>query len=177
MSMGAQDLVQTVCTVLCKTLTPAQAEEILAVTQPRAIPSGNIVFREGEEGSGLFLLLKGSVEVVKQGPNSIAQQLATVEAPSVLGEMSLVSERRHSATVRATRDCEFQVLAREDFLRLLERDNLAAHKLVGAIAEVLARRLRRMNEMAMELLSRADAPPPMEELARFKQKLFSEWSF
>ena len=175
--MAAQDLVQTVCTVLCKSLTPAQAEEILAVTRPRSVPAGNIVFREGEEGSGLFLLLKGSVEVVKQSPNGVAQQLATVDAPSVLGELSLVSERRHSATVRATTDCELRVLARDDFLRLLERDNLAAHKLVGAIAEVLARRLRQMNDMVMDLLGRNDTSPPVEELARFKQKLFSEWSF
>ena len=174
--MTSRDLVQTVCTVLFKTLTPSQAEEILAATQPRSVPSGNIVFREGEGGTGLFLLLKGSVEVVKQGPNGVTQQLATVDAPSVLGELSLVSERRHSATVRATTDCEFRVLAREDFLRLLERDNLAAHKLVGAIAEVLARRLRRMNDLTLELLGRSD-PPPVEELARFKQKLFSEWSF
>ncbi|MEK7709451.1 MAG: cyclic nucleotide-binding domain-containing protein [candidate division NC10 bacterium] len=174
--MTSQDLIQTVCTVLCKTLTPSQAEEILAATRPRSVPAGSIVFREGEEGSGLFLLLKGSVEVVKQGPNGPSQQLATVDAPSVLGEMSLVSERRHSATVRATTDAEFRVLARENFLRLLERDNLAALKLLGAIAEVLARRLRRMNDMAMELLGRSDTPP-MEEMARFKQKLFSEWSF
>ena len=175
--MAAQNLVQTVCTVLCKTLTSSQAEEILAATRPRSVPAGNPVFKEGEDGSGLFLLLKGSVEVLKQGPNGQTQQLATVDAPSVLGEMSLVSERRHSATVRATTDCEFRVLGREEFLRLLERDNLAAHKLIGAIAEVLARRLRRMNDMAMELLGRSDTPPPVEELARFKEKLFSEWSF
>ena len=174
--MTVQELIQTVCTVLCKTLTPPQAEEILAATQPRSIPAGSALFREGEEGSGLFLLLKGSVEVVKQGPNGQTQQLATVDASSVLGELSLVSERRHSATVRATTDCEFRVLGREEFLRLLERDNLAAHKLIGAIAEVLARRLRRMNDMTLELLGRSDAPP-VEELARFKQKLFSEWSF
>ncbi len=175
--MAVKDLVETICTVLCKTLTPAQAEEILGATRPRSVLAGDIVFREGEEGSGLFLLLKGSVEVVKQSPNGTAQQLATVDAPSVLGEISLILERRHTATVRATADSEFRVLAREEFLRLLERDNLAAHKLVGTIAEVLARRLRRMNEMAIDLLGRGDALPPMEELARFKQKLFSEWSF
>jgi len=174
--MPIDNLVQTVCTVLCKTLTHSQAEEILAATQPRLVPAGNIVFREGEGGTGLFLLLQGSVEVVKQGPNGVTQQLAAIDGPSVLGELSLVSERRHSATVRATTDAEFRVLGREDFLRLLERDNLAAHKLIGAIAEVLARRLRRMNDMAMELLGRSDTPP-VEEMARFKQKLFSEWSF
>ncbi len=175
--MTDHDLIQMICTVLCTSLTRAQAEEILAATRPRSIPAGGIVFREGDDGSGLFLLLRGSVEVVKQGPNGVTQPLAAVEAPSVLGEMSLVAEPRHSATVRATTDCEFRVLAREEFRRLLERDSLAAHKLIGAVAEVLARRLRRMNEMAMELLGRGDAPPPMEELARFKQQLFSEWTF
>lgn len=174
---SASGLIRTICTVLCPALTAPQAEEILAATRPAAVPAGQDVFREGEEGSGLFLLVTGSVEVLKRGPTGAPQRLATVEAPSVLGEMSLVSERRHSATVRATTDAEFLVLAREDFLRLLQRDNLAAHKLTGAIAEVLARRLNRMNEMAMELLVRDDAAPPVEELARFKQKLFSEWAF
>jgi CRP/FNR family cyclic AMP-dependent transcriptional regulator len=175
--MATKDLVQTVCTVLCRTLTHAQAGEILAATRPLEVAAGHLVLREGEEGSGLFLLLEGSVEILKEGADGSSKRLATVTAPSVLGEMSLVSERRHSATVRATTDCEFRVLPRDSFLRLLERDSLAAHKLVGAIAEVLARRLRRMNDMVTELLGRADTPPPVDELARFRQQLFSEWSF
>jgi len=173
----SQRLIQTVCTVLCRTLTPSQAEEILAVTRPRSVSAGSTVFREGEEGAGLFLLLKGSVEVTRQGPEGTMHKLATVEAPSVLGEISLVSERRHSASVRALTDCELHILPRNEFLRLLERDNLAAHKLVGAIAEVLARRLRQMNDVAMELLVRNEGAPPVEELTRLKEKLFSEWFF
>lgn len=175
--MTAQDLVETVCTVLCKSLTRAQAEELLSATIPLTVPPKGLIFREGEEGTGLYLLLKGSAEILKHNRVDAEQQIATVEAPTVLGELSLVTNSRHSATVRALTGCELRLLERERFRGLLQADNLAAHKLVRTIAEVLARRLLRMDEKVMELLATRDGPPPVEELARFKHKLFSEWSF
>ena len=95
----------------------------------------------------------------------------------MLGEMSLVTDRRHSATVRAQTDCEFRLLTKRDFLRLLEQENIAAYKLLATIAEVLARRLYRMDEKALELAAQRDRAAPVEELAAFKEKLFSEWTF
>jgi len=175
--MTPQDLIQTVCTVLCKTLTRPQAEEILSATIPLNVPPKGLIIREGEEGTGLHLLLTGRAEILKHGLEGAEQQIATVEAPTVLGEMSLVTDSRHSATVRALTDCELRLLRKEKFHGLLEADNLAAHKLVCTIAEVLARRLLRMDEKVVELLSQREGPPPVEELARFKHKLFSEWSF
>jgi hypothetical protein len=34
-----------------------------------------------------------------------------------------------------------------------------------------------MDDKVVELARRRDCPPPVEELAAFKQKLFSEWNF
>lgn len=175
--MTPQELLQTVCTVLCKTLTRQQAEEILATTVPLTVPAKGLIIRQGDEGTGLYLFLQGRAEILKQGREDAEQQIATVEAPTVLGELSLVTENRHSATVRALTDCELLLLGKEKFRQLLEADNLAAHKLVCTIAEVLARRLLRMDQKVLELLGQRNGPPPVEELARFKQKLFSEWSF
>ncbi len=175
--MTSQELIQTVCTVLCKTLTSPQAKEILSATIPVTLPPTGLIIREGEEGNGLYLLLKGRAEILKQDLEGAAQQIATVEAPTVLGELGLVTDSRHSATVRALTECELRLLGKEKFRRLLQADNLAAHKLVCSIAEVLARRLLRMDEKFLELLNQREGSPPVEELARFKHKLFSEWSF
>lgn len=175
--MKPQDLLQTVCTVLAKNLTRQQAEEILSAVLPLTVPATGLIFREGDEGAGLFLLLTGSVEILKQDPDGAEQRIATVDAPTVLGEMSLVTDGRHSATARALTECELRLLGKQRFRRLLQGDNLAAYKLLSTIAEVLARRLLRMDEKVLELLSQRDCPPPLEELARFKQKLFSEWLF
>jgi CRP-like cAMP-binding protein len=103
--------------------------------------------------------------------------LATVEAPTVLGEMSLITDRPHSATVRAVTTCQFHLLTRSQFDRLLKSENLAAYKVVATLAEVIAWRLSRMDDKVVELARRADCPAPVQELAAFKQKLFSEWNF
>jgi CRP-like cAMP-binding protein len=101
--------------------------------------------------------------------------LATIEAPTVVGEMSLVTERAHSSMMRTRTDCEFLLLAKSAFVRLLEEERLVAYKVLATIAEVLARRLHRMDEKVMELATRQ--APAVEDLDAFKQKLFSEWSF
>ena len=169
-------LVQTVCSVLCKRLRPAQAEEIIAASRPLTVGATSLILREGDEAAGLLLFLKGTAEILKQGPDG-SQQIAIVEAPTVLGEMSLVTDRRHSATVRARTDCELRLLTKRDFLRLLEQENIAAYKLLATIAEVLAQRLYRMDEKAVELAAQLGRAAPVEELAAFKEKLFSEWTF
>ncbi len=105
------------------------------------------------------------------------QVLATIDAPTVLGEMSLILARDHSATVRAKTACEFRLLTRAQFERLINEDNLGAYKVVLTLAGVIAKRLHRMDEKVVELRGRRDAPRPVEELSEYKQKLFSEWSF
>ena len=124
-----------------------------------------------------WLLLEGAAEVVKRDRDGGEVSIATVEAPTVLGEMGLITDRPHSATVRAISRCEFHLLTRSQFDRLLKSENLAAYKVVATLAEVIAWRLSRMDDKVVELARRGDGSAPVEELATFKQKLFSEWNF
>ena len=82
-----------------------------------------------------------------------------------------------TATVSALTDCRLRLLRKSDFHARLAEGDLAAYKLLGAVAEVLARRVLRLNDTILELSERAHAAAPMEDLARLRQKLFSEWSF
>ena len=78
----------------------------------------------------------------------------------MVGEMSLITERPHSATVRARTACGFQLLTRSQFERLRKSESLAAYKVVATLAEVIARRLVRMDEKFVELSGSGDARPP-----------------
>jgi CRP/FNR family transcriptional regulator, cyclic AMP receptor protein len=164
-------------TILGRGLTPQQTEQIVNAMVPTTVTSGNTVFREEERGQGLFVLLDGTVEVVKESGPGGPVIIASVEAPSVLGEMSLITDRPHSATVRARTNCEFRLLTRSQFDRLLQAENLAAYKVVATLADVIAWRLNRMDEKFVELSRRGENPQPVEELAMFKQKLFNEWNY
>jgi CRP-like cAMP-binding protein len=145
--------------VLCRTLTLEQTDQILKAMVPVAAEPGTAVVREGERGRGLLVLLEGSVEVRKQDRHGGDVAIAVIEAPTVLGEMNLLTDRPHSATVRAVTSCEFQLLTRSQFSRLLGNESLAAYKVVAALAEVIARRLDRMDEKFVELAGQGDAPP------------------
>jgi CRP-like cAMP-binding protein len=147
--------------VLCRTLTLEQTDQILKAMVRVAAEPGTVVMGEGERGRGLFVLLEGSVEVRKQDRHGGDVSIAVIEAPTVLGEMNLLTDRPHSATVRAVTACEFQLLTRSQFSRLLGSESLAAYKVVAALADVIARRLDRMDEKFAELAAQGEPPPPI----------------
>ena len=175
--MTNSEAAKIVRTILCRGLTNQQTEQIVNAMVPTTVPAGNAVFREEERAQGLFVLLEGTVEVVKEGGAGGAVVIATVEAPSVLGEMSLITDRPHSATVRARSNCDFRLLTRVQFDRLLQGESLAAYKVVATLADVIAWRLNRMDEKFVELSRRGEYTQPVEELATFKHKLFNEWNY
>ncbi len=174
--MSDVEAAKIVRAVLCRGLSNEQSAHITRAMIPTSAGAGTIVRREGDPPQGLLVLLKGTVEILKEG-DAGGEVLATIDAPTVLGEMSLILARDHSATVRAKTACEFRLLTRAQFERLINEDNLGAYKVVLTLAGVIAKRLHRMDEKVVELRGRRDAPRPVEELSEFKQKLFSEWSF
>lgn len=134
--------------VLCRGLSHEQSEQILNAMVPVKADANVIVFKEGERPQGLMVLLAGTVEVFKDGSREV---LATFTAPTVLGEISLLTEGPHTASVRAKTACEFSLLTTTQFHRLLRAESLAAYKVIATLADVLARRLRRMDDKFVEI--------------------------
>src|SRR2546427_1253515 len=151
--------------VLCRGLSYEQTEQILKAMVPVKAETGLVVFKEGERPQGLMVLLEGTAEVFKEGRGKKGsdQVLATIPAPTVLGEISLLTEGPHTASVRAKTACEFSLLTTTQFHRLLREESLAAYKVIATLAEVLARRLQRMDEKVVEV-SRRSPSPHVEEL-------------
>jgi CRP/FNR family transcriptional regulator, cyclic AMP receptor protein len=156
------DAARIVRSVLCRALTSEQADQILDAMVAVAAEPGTAVMREGERGRGLLVLLAGSVEVRKRSGDGTDISIATIEAPTVLGEMNLLTDQPHSATVRALTTCDFQLLTRSQFDRLLKSESLAAYKVVAALAEVIARRLASMDEKFAKLARGGDGLPRRE---------------
>ena len=166
---------------LCGALSAAELDTIAAIAEMRAVAAGKEVFREGDPGDGLFLVVAGEIEVVKRGLRG-DRSLARLGAGGVLGEMSLITADARSATGRATVDSQLLRLPAQRFRALLEAGSSAALKVVAAIAEVLARRLGTMNNLVLELADKVD--PAGKSLPALKDKELAElhramqvWSF
>lgn len=82
---------------------PRQALDALAaILRPESIPANTVLFREGETGERLLVLLDGEVEIVK-ALGADGERLLGIRGPgSFIGEMSLFDrDGRHTASVRA----------------------------------------------------------------------------
>ena len=137
--------------LLGRGLTPQQVEQLAQASVGQKVAAGHALMNEGDRPTGLVFLLQGGVEVFKHGPDGQRQSLAKIEAPTVLGEMSLVTDRPTSATVVALTDCELQLLTKAQFQRLIAADSIAAYKLVMTIASVIAARLAKLDRQVLEL--------------------------
>jgi CRP-like cAMP-binding protein len=148
--MPGADLVTVLRGRLCPSLTLPEAEQVAAAAVTQRTPAGERICREGEPGVGLIFMVRGTAEILKEGPEA-TQVVATVSAPIMLGEIALLTGQAISATVRAHSDCDSYVLTRSQFHRLTERSNAAAYKLVMAMAQLLAHRLTAMNDRVIAL--------------------------
>ena len=166
---------------LCRALSGAELETIAAIAETQDIAAGKDLFREGDPGDGLFLVVSGEIDVVKHGSGG-ERSLARLGAGAILGEISLLTSESRSATGRALVDSRVLRLPVQRFRALLGDGSAAALKMVAAIAEVLARRLATMNSKVLELADKLDSVG--NALPGIKEKELAElhrtmqvWSF
>jgi CRP/FNR family transcriptional regulator, cyclic AMP receptor protein len=159
---------------LCNGLTDQQVSVIAAIAEQTTLDKGATLFVEGDQGDGLYLVVVGSLEILKKDRNGQNQAIANIGGGSVLGEMSLIhGSGTRSATAVATTDAQLIKVPSEAFAYLLQHDNVTAYKMVHNLAQVMSRRLLLMDEKLVDLM---DKGRKKEELSDF-HKILSKWSF
>lgn len=101
---------------------------------------GECVVREGDEGSTMFVVLSGRLQVLGNRDGSEVP-LAVLESGDIFGEMALFEKARRSSTVRAQGEARVMTLDKRTLLRRIKEDPLVALNLV----EMLCHRIRHLN--------------------------------
>ena len=81
--------------------TEEQIRELLLSSQFHRLFAGEVVFRQNDYSESLYMILEGSFEVLVKPDNGAEGAVATMGAGEFFGEMSLISGRRRTATIRA----------------------------------------------------------------------------
>jgi CRP-like cAMP-binding protein len=116
--------------------------EIVKRFQEFPVDPGDELIGEGEEGQGLFLILKGTVEVTKKG-NGQQVSLAKLKEGDLFGEISLIQDSPTTATCTATTRGELLFLPKRDFASLVARHP----ELKEELSKLTAERLQRTQEI------------------------------
>jgi|SRR3990172_8584192 len=124
----------------------AELERIAARGVVVDFPAGAILFREGDPGEGFYLVLHGSVRVVKTVPNVGEEAMAVAEAGEFFGEMALIDDLPRSATAEAREASRLFILKKAEFLDLTYSDPVLGCKVLWALCRTFSRRLRETTE-------------------------------
>ena len=159
-------------------LTEEEREELEELLEPAGFEAGETIFEEGGPEERLYVIIAGTVEVHKTVVPGRRQHLATISAPTVVGEMGLLTEPRAAASVEATTPIQAYAVDRDRFLERLDEDSPAACKVVHEIGRTLANRMARTNETIADIIGQLEAAGgEAADLDVFQDRLIREWSF
>lgn len=123
----------------------------------KAYAPGEAVFREGDPGRALFVVLDGEVEVLHETPGG-EDRITTFRPATSFGELALIDDLPRSATARATMPTRLLILYRTHFEALHEGDRTLALLVTRNLLRLLAGYVRGMT--AAHGLPPSPSPPP-----------------
>jgi CRP-like cAMP-binding protein len=142
---------------LNQVLSPADTEELVRLGATRAVNRGQHLFKNGEPGRALFIVLQGSLDVVVGEDEARPLVVASVGPGQIVGELEVMAQCPRVASLVATEESFLLEFPAERLEQLLRLNRPAANKLVNTVARTLAFRLAAVNERLTA--PKAGAPP------------------
>ena len=123
------------------------------VCREQPFQPGEYIFREGEPGNRLYLIVEGEVRISRVVPGSGEEALAVLKPGALFGEMAVFdrSERSTDAIANAATRC--LTINRSDFELLLDFNRDIAYKVLWACVRLLSGRLRSTNDSLRTFLA------------------------
>ncbi len=145
---------------LIRGLTLTQCDSLIAISRRQSYEQDEILIQQGSEEHDLFLILHGRVRIVVNNHAEEIVGMAEAGVGETLGEVSLLVDSPHSASVIAMEHTEVMRITRIALASLMASDPELAARLWHRLAQLLGDRLRDSNvrylQRAVEVQDIAD---------------------
>lgn len=131
---------------LFKEIHPEGIARIAAICSEESYRLGDIIFKEGEVGDKLYLILDGRVRISREVSGMGEEALAILGPGAAFGEMSLIDDFPRSADARVHERCRLLVLTKSALEDLLFLDKDLAYEILWNFVKILSARLRETND-------------------------------
>jgi CRP-like cAMP-binding protein len=133
-----------------------ECDAVLAVLKARRGAPGDVLFREGDRGDSLMIVLDGQLVASVQTEGGVSETIAALGPGEVVGEMAFVDAEPRSATVSAPVGATVLEFTREALAGLRRTAPRVAAAIQRNVLFDVARRLRDAGE---KLTDGASGPP------------------
>ncbi len=130
-------------------LTPTQAEAVADAVIKRRFKRGELVVEQGKKTNALFIILTGRARVLTTDARGREVILANLSPGDYIGEMSLIDNEPHSASVRAEVQTDVLMLGRVEFARCLPENTSMAYAVMKGLVQRLRHADRKIESLAL----------------------------
>lgn len=158
-------------------LTASQAGSVAQAVVKRRFKRGELIVEQGKKSNALTIILTGRARVISTDARGREVILASMSAGDYVGEMSLIDDEPHSASVCAEIQTDVLVLSRAEFARCLPDADSMAYAVLRGLVRRLRQADRKIESLALMdvygrvarvLLESADDTDPGLALIRTK---------
>ena len=118
-------------------LSRRQLGKLLVKLFEKQYRTGETVFREGDAGNALFIVLDGRVSIT-HALDGVEKSLATLSPGTYFGELALIDDQPRFATARADEDSTLLILYKTHFDQLIEGHKTLAIHVMGNLLKAVA---------------------------------------
>ena len=111
-------------------LDDGELARVAEVVRTQEFVSGEYIFKEGEAGSRLYLIVSGDVRISRVVPGSGEEALAVLKPGSLFGEMSVFDRSERSTDAISNGGTKVLTISRSDFELLLDFNRDIAYKVL-----------------------------------------------
>ncbi|MDO5698109.1 MAG: Crp/Fnr family transcriptional regulator [Dermatophilus congolensis] len=133
---------------LFSALDDADVEALRATMTSTHVPRGSVLFREGERGDRLYVIVTGKMKLGRSSADGRENLVAVLGPGELLGELTVFDPGERNATATAVANTELIGLGHDQLAAFLAEHPQVAKALLAA----LARRLRRTNDSLADLV-------------------------
>lgn len=142
--------------ILFKNLSKSEIKFVEKIVHKRHYRKGEYVFQQGETGVGMYIIVKGTIEIMIQQDQVVDEDcealVTTLQEADFFGELSLVEDGgKRSASAKVAEDSILIGFFKPDLMEILERSPTVGVKVVFRLAEVLGRRLKETTDKVSAL--------------------------
>lgn len=132
-------------------LSAAEMKLLATFSTEERFREGSMIFREGEKGDKLFIVLDGRVRISKFIPGVGEEALAVLDRGDFFGEMALIDDKARSADAKSHEgDATVLSIDRATLNEILSMDPHASLQFLNLLCRMISRRLREINDKIVQ---------------------------
>ena len=134
-----------------KNFTKKDLRNIFFISEVINMKKGDYVFRAGDFDSNVYLVLQGTLNVIKERKNSDPDLIVSeIEQGEHFNETSIFFDSKHKVSVIATSDVDLLKINNKEFSKLLKGNYELSSKLLWIVSQKLSERLMHTTEKFSE---------------------------